>query len=181
MLMFQFLNVDRGTLNELLMRFGIIDEPIGFFQNAGYFWGIFIGTHIWKQLGWDAIIFVAAITGIDPELHEAAAIDGASRLQRIWYITLAGIRPTIIILFILNIGSLMATSFDQIMMLTQMMGNSFLRERADILQTYTFRMGIGSMRYSFASAVGLINTTINFILLLGANWISRKWSETSLF
>jgi putative aldouronate transport system permease protein len=168
-------------MNNLLMSMGIINEPIGFFINSDHFWGMFLGTHIWKSLGWEAIIFVAAIAGIDQELYESASIDGASRLQKIWYITIQGIKPTIIILFILNIGSLMATSFDQIMNLTNMMSNTMLRERADILQTYVFRVGIGQRRFSFASAVGLVNTIINFALLLSANWISRKWSETSLF
>jgi putative aldouronate transport system permease protein len=180
-LMRNFLNVDGGTFNELMMRIGLIDEPIGFFVRSDYFWGLFLGTHIWKNLGWEAIIFVAAITGIDQELYEAASIDGASRMQKIWYITIQGIKPTIIILFILTIGSLMATSFDQIMNLTEMRSNAFLRERADILQTYVFSVGIGQRRFSFASAVGLMNTVINFTLLIGANWISRKWSETSLF
>lgn len=181
LLIITFLHVDNGTMNNMLMSMGIISEPIGFFIRSEYFWGIFIVTHIWKVLGWEAIIFVAAITGIDQELYEAASIDGASRLQKIWYITVQGIKPTIIILFILTIGSLMSTSFDQIMNLTNMMSNTMLRERAEILQTYVFRTGIGQRRFSFASAVGLLNTVINFILLLSANWISRKWSETSLF
>ena len=180
-LMFNFFSVDGGTVNEVLMSLGIIDKPIYFFGVSSYFWGMFIGTHVWKQLGWDAIIYVAAITGVDSELYEAASIDGAGRLAKIWYITIQSITPTIIILFILTVGNLMATSFDQIMMLTRMMNNSLLRETADILQSYTFRMGLGQMRYSFGAAVGLFTTMINFLLLLGANWISRRFSETSLF
>ncbi|MCL2015165.1 MAG: ABC transporter permease subunit [Defluviitaleaceae bacterium] len=180
-LMFDFFHVDGGAVNELLMWLGIIESPIFFFGESRLFWGMFIGTHVWKQLGWDAIIFVAAITAIDTELYEAASIDGASRLAKIWYITIAGIKPTIIILFILTVGSLMATSFDQIMMLTRMMGNALLREHADILSTYTFRVGISGMRFSFASAVGLLTAALNFILLISANWIARRKSDTSLF
>jgi len=180
-LMFDFFHVENGAVNELLMALRIIDEPIFFFGNSRYFWGLFIGTHVWKQLGWDAIIYIAAITGIDQEQHEAAAIDGAGRFARIWHITIAGIKPTIIILFILTVGSLMATSFDQVMMLTRMMDNALLRETADILQSYTFRVGIGQRRFSFGSAVGLFTTTINFTLLIIANWIARRKSETSLF
>ena len=180
-LMFDFFSVENGAFNELLMALGIIDAPIFFFGDSRYFWGLFIGTHIWKQLGWDAIIYVAAISGVDQELYEAAAIDGAGRLARIWYVTIAGIKPTIIILFILTVGSLMATSFDQVMMLTRMMDNALLRETADILQSYTFRMGIGQRRFSFGSAVGLFTTTINFTLLIMANWVARRKSETSLF
>jgi len=180
-LMFDFFSVENGAVNELLISLGFIDEPIFFFGHSRYFWGMFITTHIWKQLGWDAIIYIAAITGVDQELHEAAAIDGAGRLARIWHITIASIKPTIIILFILTIGSLMATSFDQVMMLTRMMDNAFLRDTADILQTYTFRIGIGARRFSYGAAIGLFTTTINFALLLGANWVARRKSETSLF
>lgn len=180
-LMFDFFALENGAVNEFLMALGIIDSPRHFFGNSRYFWGIFIGTHIWKQLGWDAIIYVAAISGVDQEQYEAAAIDGAGRLARVWYITIAGIKPTIIILFILTVGSLMATSFDQVMMLTQMMDNALLRETADILQAYTFRIGIGARRFSFGAAVGLFTTTINFLLLIGANWVARRKSDTSLF
>jgi putative aldouronate transport system permease protein len=180
-LMFDFFSVDGGAVNEFLMWLGVIDAPIFFFGRSDLFWGMFIGTHVWKQLGWDAIIFVAAITGIDAELYEAASIDGAGRITQMWYITIQSIKPTIVILFILAIGSLMATSFDQVMMLTRMMDNAFLRETADVLQSYTFRVGIGQRRFSFGSAVGLFTTTINFTLLILANWIARRKSETSLF
>jgi len=180
-LMFDFFSIENGAVNELLIRLRIIDEPRHFFGNSRYFWGIFIGTHVWKQIGFEAIIFVAAITSIDTEQYEAAEIDGAGRFQKMWYITIAGIMPTIIILFILTVGQLMATSFDQIMMLTRMMDNSLLRETADILQSYAFRIGIGARRFSFGAAVGLYTTIINFSLLLIANWISRRTSDTSLF
>ena len=180
-LMFDFFSVENGAVNEILMKLNIIDSPLYFFGDSKYFYGMFIGTHVWKQLGWDAIIFVAAITSIDPELYEAASIDGAGRLAKVWHITLAGIKPTIVILFILTVGSLMSTSFDQIMMLTRMGANSLIRETSDILQTYVYRVGFRDMRFSFAASVGLLVTTINFILLLGANWVARRTNETSLF
>ena len=180
-LMFDFLDLD-GAFNQFLLWIGLVDAPLFFFGDSSYFWGVFIATHIWKSLGWEAIIFVAAITSIDTELYEAASIDGAGRLAKIWYITVQGIKPTIIILFILTVGSLMATSFDQIMMLTRLMGNALLREHADILSTYVFRVGLGAqMRFSFAAAVGLVAAIINFALLLGANTVARHKSETSLF
>ena len=178
---FDFFHVEHGRANDIMMSLGLIDSPIAFFASPNYFWGIFIGSHIWKQLGWDSIIFIAAITAVDSEQYEAAAIDGAGRLAQIWHITIASIKPTIIILFILTVGSLMATSFDQIMMLTRMGANSLLRETSDILQTYTFRVGLSEMRFSFAAAVGLVTTIINFGLLLGANAIARRASGTSLF
>ena len=180
-LMFDFFSIDGGAVNEALIRFGFIESPLNFFGNPRYFWGLFIGTHVWKQLGWDAIIFVAAITAIDQEQYEAASIDGAGRIAKMWHITIAGIKPTIIILFILTVGSLMATSFDQVMMLTRMMTNSVLRETADILQSYTFMTGLSQRRFSFGTAVGLFTTIINFTLLIGANWVARRKSETSLF
>ena len=182
-LMQDLLGIDEGggAFNNLLIFLRVIDTPIHFFGHFRYFWQIMIGTHIWRETGFAAIIFVAAITSIDTEQYEAADIDGASRLQKIWHITLAGIKPTIIILFIMAIGGLMATSFDQIMQLTNMMGNAMLRERADILSTYAFRMGIGQMRFSFGVAVGLFASTINFGLLLFANWFARRMGETSLF
>jgi putative aldouronate transport system permease protein len=180
-LMFDFFSLENGAVNELLVRVGILEKPLYWFGNKDYFWGLFIGTHIWQSTGFSAIIFIAGISAIDMELYEAASIDGAGRFKQIWHITLAGIKPTIVILFILTVGSLMATSFDQIMMLTRMMDNSFLRETADILQSYSFRVGIGQRRYSFGAAVGLYTTLINFVLLVCANWIARRTGETSLF
>jgi putative aldouronate transport system permease protein len=180
-LMFDFFSVDNGTVNDILLRLGFISEPIYFWGNSKYFPGLFIGTHVWKQLGWDAIIFVAAITSVDSEQYEAASIDGAGRIAKMWHITIASIMPTIIILFILTIGSLMQTSFDQVMMLTRMGANSIIRETSDIFQTYTFRTGIREMRFSFAAATGLLVTVMNFALLVGANAVARKTSETSLF
>ena len=180
-LMQDFFSPDQGAVNELLMALGVISDPIHFFGEARWFWGLFIGTHVWQTTGFSAIIFVAAITSIDTEQYEAADIDGAGRFAKIWHITLAGIKPTIIILFIMAVGNLMQTSFDQIMQMTNMMGNSALRERADMLSTYAFRMGIGGNRFSFGVAVGVFASSINFILLLTANWVSRRFSETSLF
>jgi putative aldouronate transport system permease protein len=180
-LMFDFFSLEHGAVNELLMALGILKEPRNWFGNSEFFWGLFTVTHVWQSMGFSAIIFIAGISSIDPELYEAASIDGAGRFRQMWSITLAGIKPTIIILFILTVGSLMATSFDQVMMLTRMMQNSFLRETADILQSYSFRVGIGQRRFSFGSAVGFYTTMINFVLLVIANWISRRFSETSLF
>jgi len=180
-LMFDFFHVEWGAANAILLWLGVVDSPIFFFGRSDLFWGMFVGTHIWKQLGWDAIIFVAAITAVDSELYEAASIDGAGRIAKMWYITIQSIWPTITILFILNVGSLMGTSFDQVMMLTNMMTNAFLRETADILQTYTFRAGLQNMRFSFAAAVGLVTTIINFTLLLSANWIAGRRGGNALF
>jgi putative aldouronate transport system permease protein len=180
-LLFDFLNVDNGAVNNILMALGLIKDPIYFFGKKEIFWGLATVTDLWKELGWSAIIYVAAITSVDSELYEAAAIDGASRLQRIWHITLASIRPTVIILFIFAIGGLLNSNFDQVWMLTRQMSNALLRETADVFDTYVLRIGIGQMRFSYSAAVGLFRTFFNFLLVLGANWLANKVGDYGLF
>jgi putative aldouronate transport system permease protein len=180
-LLFDFFSVDKGAVNTLLMNMQLIDNPIHFFGRPEYFWAIATGTDIWKELGWNAIIYVAAITSIDSELYEAASIDGASRLRKIWHITLAGIRPTIIILLILAVGGLLNANFDQVWMLTNQMRTTLLRETADVLDSYVLRIGIREQRYSFAQAAYLFRTVLNFMLLLGANRLASKMNQSSLF
>lgn len=180
-LMFDFLSTDNGAVNSLLMSLKLIDAPIPFFMRGEMFWGILVVTDLWKEVGWNAIIFIAAITGVDSQMYEAAAIDGAGRLQRIWYITLATIKPTIVLLFIFTVGGVLNANFDQIMTLTNQMGNSMLREYADVIDTYIYRVGLREGRYSFAAAAGLFKSAINFILLLVANYIAGKLGESSLF
>jgi putative aldouronate transport system permease protein len=180
-LMMDFLSTDGGAINEALMAVGLIQEPIGFFSHGQYFWGIAVVTDLWKELGWNSIIFYAAIASLDTEMYEAADIDGANRFHKLWYITLASIRPTIVLLFIFTVGGLMNGNFDQIMMLTNQMNNGMLREYADFLATYTFRMGISQARFSFAAAVGLLTSVVNFILLLSANKLADKIGDESVF
>jgi len=180
-LIFDILDYDNGVINNALLAIGVIQEPIFFFGRSEYFWAIATVTDIWKSIGWNAIIFIAAITSVDPELYEAAAIDGAGRLQRIWYITLQCILPTIIILFIFTIGSLLSANFDQVFMLTRQMGNTQLFEHADVIDTYILRIGIGGMRFSFAAAAGFFRTVVNFSLLLFANWLANRYGGRGLF
>ena len=180
-LMFDIMDVDNGVINNALQALGIISEPIFFFGRAQYFWGIATVTDIWKSIGWNAIIFIAAITSVDPELYEAAAIDGAGRIKRIWYITLQCILPTIVILFILTIGSLLTSNFDQVFMLTRQMGNSSIMDRADVIDTYIMRVGLRNMRFSFAAAAGFFRTVVNFSLLLFANWLANRYGGRGLF
>lgn len=179
-LLFDFFSVDNGAINSALMTLGIIDRPIHFFGRGEYFWGMLVGTDIWKELGWNSIIYIAAITSIDDQLYEAAGLDGAGRFQKIWHITVASIMPTIVLLFIFTVGNLLNANFDQIMMLTNQMGNATLREYADVIDTYVYRVGIREGRFSFASAAGLFKAVINISLLLMANRLARK-SENSLF
>lgn len=180
-LMFDFLSADNGAVNNMLKGLGLTKEPIMFFGKGEYFWPIAVFTDLWKELGWNAIIYIAAITAIDAELYEAAEIDGAGRFAKMWHITVASIRPTILLLLIMTVGNLLNANFDQIMTLTNQMGNARLREYADVIDTYVYRMGIGQARFSFAAAAGLFKAVINFGLLLGANYLSGKAGETALF
>lgn len=179
-LMFDFFSSEGGAVNELLVNLNLVKSSVAFFGKSDYFWVMAVVTDLWKELGWNSIIFFAAIASIDIEMYEAADIDGATRLQKMWYITIATIRPTIVILLIFSVGGLLNANFDQAMMLTNRMTNPMLIETADVLNTYVYRMGLGSMRYSFASAVGLFQAVFNFLLLLSVNKLADKLGETSL-
>ena len=181
MLMMDFLSVDNGAANEFLVKAHLVEQPIPFFQNGKYFWGMALFTDIWKELGWNSIIYISAMAGVDTEMYEAADIDGATRLQKIWYITVKAIKPTIILLFIMNVGGILNANFDQIMMLTKNMGNAMLKDRADVIDTYIYRYGLGQFRVSFATAAGLVKAVINFGLLIGANKIADVAGENALF
>ncbi len=181
LLMFDFLSTDGGAVNEMLMGMGLIDKPIGFFQEGKYFWALALVTDTWKELGWNSIIFISAMAGVDAEMYEAADIDGATRAQKMWHITIKAIKPTIVLLFIMNVGGILNANFDQIMMLTKQMGNAMLKDYADVIDTYIFRMGISLGRASFGTAAGLVKSIINFILLLTANSIADKAGENALF
>ncbi len=169
-----FLSPSTGIVNKLIELLGF--EPISFMTKPEWFKSVFVLSGEWQNLGWGAIIYLAALTGINPELHEAATVDGASRLQRIWHINLPGIMPTIIILLILNVGSFMSIGFERIYLLQ----NSLNLQASDVIQTYVYRSGLLEGQYSFSSAVGLFNSVINLIMLLTVNQIARKFSSTSL-
>ena len=180
LMMFDFLGRE-GAINEMLMGLGVIDAPIGFFEEGKYFWGVALLTDIWKELGWNSIIYISAMAGVDAEMYEAADIDGATRAQKMWHITIKAIKPTIILLLIMNVGGILNANFDQIMMLTKQMGNALLRNYADVIDTFVFRYGISMGRVSFATAAGLFKALINFVLLLTANTIADKAGESALF
>lgn len=173
-LMFDFFSVDGGVVNTALLSLGLIDRPIHFFGRSEYFWWMAVLTDVWKVLGWNSIIFFAAISAVDSELYEAADLDGAGRYAKMWHITFATIRPTVILLFVFSIGNLLNVNFDQIMTLTNQMGNARLRETADIISTYVFRIGLGQSRFSFAAAAGLFGSIVNVALLLIANKIAAR-------
>ena len=172
--------VDNGLANGLLLYFNIIDKPIAFLATPSYIPSIIIISQIWKSFGWNSIIYIAAITNIDPTLYEAATVDGASRLARIRYITLPMLKPTIVILLIFNIGGLISANFGFFEQM-YLMSNSMIQDSTEIVDTYTYKMGIVLSRYSYATAVGLFRSVVAVILLTSSNFISRRVTGESLF
>lgn len=168
---------DTGIVNNILMTFGLIKEPISFMAEPSYFWGIAVTSDLWKELGWSAIIYLAAIAGVDPELYEVARIDGAGRFRRMWEITLPCIKGTIAVLFILAVAGLLNTNFDQVLVL----GNVANREASEVLDMYVYNKGITGARYSYATAVGLVKSVISFVLLWMANTFSKKMTGSGIY
>ncbi len=170
-----FLSPTSGWINQLIKFFG--GEPTYFLGRPEYFKTIYVLSGVWQNTGWSSIIYMAALSGIDPMLHDSATIDGASRIQRILHINLPGIMPTTIILLIMNCGSIMSVGFEKVFLLM----NDLNRSSAEIISTFVYQRGLIDRDYSYASAIGLFNSVINLILLLTVNAISRKVSETSLW
>lgn len=168
---------DVGIMNDILIGLGLSSERLNFLAEPEYFWSIIIISDIWKELGWSAIIYLAAIAGVSTELYEAATIDGANKFQRMWHVTLPAIRPTITILFILAVSGILNTNFDQILVLK----NALNESASSVIDIYVYQVGIQNARYSYATAVGLLKSIIAFILLLSANKITKKLDGTSLF
>lgn len=166
-----------GLFNELLIKMGLLKEGVAFLAYPKYFWAITVLSDLWKELGWSAIIYLAAISGIDQEMYEAAKVDGASRWKQIWTITLPSIAPTVTIMFILAVGGLLNTNFDQILVLN----NPLNAPRSNVLDIYVYQTAMRGMRYSYASAIGLFKSVIAFILLFIANQVTKKLNDTSLF
>ncbi len=170
-----FLSSD-GLINQLTGLFGI--HSITFLIEPGWFRTVYVSSDIWQGIGWGSIIYLAAITGIDPSLYEAARTDGAGRFKQMLHITIPGIMPTVIIMLILRFGSLMAGgSLEKILLLY----NSTTYETSDVISTFVYRRGLLQNDYGFSAAIGLFNNIINFILLVSANKISRKVNDTSLW
>ncbi len=170
-----FTNPQYGIFNVLLKSVG--SEPINFMLLPKWFLPLYIGSYVWQSAGWNSIIYIAALSGIDPQLIESAQMDGANRLQRIWHINLPGILPTIVILLILNVGSIMNVGFEKAFL----MQNDMNVAVSDIISVYSYKIGIQGAQYSYATAIGLFNSAVNCVLLLLINNISRRLSETSLW
>jgi putative aldouronate transport system permease protein len=180
-LVVSLLSAEGGSVNILLEKIGLINEPINWMSEPNYFWAIFTSVTTWKVMGYRSIIFLAAIAGINPNLYDAASVDGASRFQKIIKITIPSIIPVIIILLVLAIGQLLSGGYQQILALTNMGRNTILRDVSETIGTYVYRVGITNFRYSFASAIGLFQSVINIVLLLTANKLAKKISGNGLW
>ena len=167
-----FLSSD-GVINSVLKALGFAEESIQFFQHGPYFWWIIAIANAWKVMGYNAIIYLAAISGIDAEMYEAADLDGANRWKKICYITFPSLRPTIMIMLILAVGNILNTGYEQQLLLS----NDAILTYADVLDTYAYRYGLKNGMYSYGTAVGLFKSVVSFILVMGANYISRRMSD----
>ena len=174
-LIYNFLSPNDGIINLMITRLG--GQPINFMGEPKWFRTLYIGTGIWQNFGWDSIIYLAALSSVDPQLYEAAKIDGAGKWRQLFNITLPAISTTIIILLIMNVGNIMNVGFEKVIL----MYSPATYETADVISTYVYRRGIMGSQFSFGAAVGLFNSVINFMLLIAVNRISRKVSEVSLW
>ncbi|MCJ8011530.1 ABC transporter permease subunit [Paenibacillus sp. KQZ6P-2] len=170
-----FLDPNTGIVSLFIKLLG--GTPQSFLTEPAWFKTVFVLSGVWQQMGWSSIIYLAALSGIDPQLHEAARVDGASRLQRIWHINIPGIMPTIVILLILKAGSILGVGFEKVFLLQ----NDLNLQSSDVISTFVYRSGIQQAQYSFAIAVDLFNSVINLILLVTVNFIARKAGGSSLW
>jgi putative aldouronate transport system permease protein len=171
---FELTSLD-GTVNRIVEALG--GEPVSFMQRADWFRTIYVTSEIWQTVGWGTILYLAALTTIDDQLYEASRIDGANRWQQTWHITLPGIRPTMMVLLILNIGQFMAVGFEKVFLLY----NPLTYPTADVIATYIYRVGFTSGQLSYATAIGLFEAVIGLVLVFSANAISRRLTGSSLW
>ncbi|WP_256756902.1 sugar ABC transporter permease [Cohnella sp. WQ 127256] len=169
----------KGIINKILSGLGIIDKPIEFLAESSHFWLLGASLDLWQETGWGAIIYLAAIAGINTEIYEAAKVDGAGRLRTIWHINLPAIRGTIMVLLILHIGNIIygGSNFNQ----SYLLGNVFNRDASYVLGYYTLDNGLLQMRYAFATAVDLFQSCVALVLLLLANWGAKKMNGSNIF
>ncbi|WP_046232942.1 ABC transporter permease [Paenibacillus algorifonticola] len=172
---YMFLTTEGGIMNELLVRFG--GEKINFLVSNEWFRTIITAEVMWKETGWGTIIFLAALSGVDPQLYEAARMDGANRLRQLWHITLPAIRSTIVILLILRLGNFLDTGFEQIFLML----NAMNREVGEVFDTYVYSVGISQGQYSFSTAVGVFKSIVGLILVVVANRLAKKFGEEGIY
>ncbi|MDQ1914474.1 ABC transporter permease subunit [Paenibacillus sp. GD4] len=170
-----FLSPSGGLINQILQSLGI--TPINFMMQPGWFRTIYVISDIWQQIGWESIIYLAALTAVDPQLYEAASIDGANRWRKLWHVTLPGIASTIVIIFIMNVGKVLEIGFEKVFL----MYNPAVYETADIISTYVYRVGLEQGNFSYGASIDLFMGIISLIFIYTANYISRKVGENSLW
>ncbi|GEK05679.1 sugar ABC transporter permease [Schleiferilactobacillus harbinensis] len=170
-----FLDPSTGIINHVIQALGI--KPIAFMSDPKWFKTVYVLSGVWQGTGWGSVIYLAALAGVDPALHEAAIVDGASRIQRIWHINLPAIVPTMVILLIMNVGSLFSMGYEKILLLQ----NPLNLSSSNVIATFVYKQGLLDGQYSYAAAVGLFNSAINAILLIIVNKIAQKVSDTSLW
>lgn len=166
-----------GIINVLLTKLHLIDKPVLWLGKGEYFWGILGASEVWKDVGWNTIIYLAAITTIDPAQYEAAEMDGASRLQRIRHITLPGLKPVIIILLIMNLGNILESGFEP----QYLLGNGMTADYSENLEIFVLKYGMAMSNFSLGTAAGMFKTVVSFVFLFSANSIARKMGESRLF
>lgn len=174
-ILFMVLSPNGGIVNIIIQKLG--GTPIYFMTESKWFRTIYVASGVWQNLGWDAIIYIAALAGVNQELYEAAVIDGASRLKQIWHVSLPGIRSTIVIMLIMRMGGMMSSNTDKVLL----MQNALTYDVSDIIGTYVYRRGIQDADYSYSTAVGLFNSLINVVFVVTANTISKRLGESSLW
>jgi putative aldouronate transport system permease protein len=173
----EVLSPETGIINQLLLVFGIIDTPINFFADPKYFWWIVGFANVWKSTGWGSIIYLAAMASINEELYEAASIDGANRLRKIWHVTLPGIKPTIFILLLINIGNILNAGFE----VQYLLGNGLVQGVSQTIDIFVLKYGISLNNYSLATAAGIFNGIISLTLIFIANHLAKAAGEERLF
>ncbi len=166
-----------GAINATLLKLGIIDENIPFLTSGGWWTFTYVLVGVWQGMGWGTILYLAAITGLDQNLFEAARLDGANKLQQIWHVTLPGIRSTIIVLLIMNIGRMMTIGFDRPFVI----GNTLVQDTCDVISTFVYRAGIKNNQFARATAIGLFQSVVGLILITGANAVSRMFDEETIW
>lgn len=166
-----------GVINEIMLNLGIFKKPLNFFAHEEYFWGIVAFSNVWKETGFNAIIYLAAITSIDPALYEAASIDGAGRFQKMAYVTLPSIRPTIMVLLLINIGNVLNAGFE----VQYILGNGLVQPVSETIDIYVLDFGIGKGNYSLGTAAGIFKTVVAMVLIVVTNYIAKKTGDEHLF
>lgn len=166
-----------GPVNEALLKMGLVETAVKFWQEPSWFWLLVTIIRAWKEVGWDAILYLSALAAIDETQYEAASIDGCGRFRRIWHITIPNLLPTVVVLWILNMSGIFSASFDA----SYMLGNSVTAGVAEVIETYVYKMGISMGMYSYSTAISLLQTVIGFILVWLTNKLSQKTTEYSLW